>query len=203
MSRPDKKSQYVDKIEAAGYKIDRNNVMHAWHVDPNGTSEFPEVRGQPRPQHMWLETGNKKSGYQHVISEQGTEYERSGMSRAQQPTRLPELMEASTTVGRHIGYNSKRYDRPVMAVYMQDEERVVRNSITVATNGYVVGMNPLSKDKVRRRDEDPREVSERTMENLYHYPPPPMTPERRRTHGAQASQPSPTETTYKHPTNKW
>ncbi|KAI1165922.1 hypothetical protein F5B18DRAFT_649318 [Nemania serpens] len=201
MSRPQKKSQYIDTIEAAGHKIDKSRVMHAWPVHPNGTSEFPIVRGQARPQHMWLETGNETSGYQHISYKHSADYEGLGIPRAQQPERLPELMEASTTAGRHIGYNSKTYDRPVMAVYMQDEERVVRNGISVATNGYIVGMNPSSKDKVQRRDGDPSEVSDRAMENLYYYPP--TNPERRSTYAAEASQPSPSQTTYKHPTDKW
>ncbi|KAI1197067.1 hypothetical protein F5X97DRAFT_324807 [Nemania serpens] len=201
MSKHHKKSQYIDIIEAEGHKINRNDVMHVWPVHPNGTSEFPKVRGQARPQHMWLETGNERSGYHHVSNEHGSDYAGLGIPLTQQPERIPQLMEAFTTAGRHVGYSSKTYDRPVMAVYLQDEERVVRNGISVATNGYIVGMNPSSKDKVQRRDEDPREVSDRTMENLYHYPR--ASPGRRSTDAPQASQPSPSQTTYKHPTDKW
>lgn len=133
--------------------------------------------------------------------EHGKDYERQGFPPAKQAERLPQMMEAATTVGRHIGYVSKRKDRPVMATYMNDEQRIVRNGMTIGNNGFIVGMNPLRKERVRRKAGDPEEVSERTMEKLYYYPP--NVPDRRSTYDVQASEPSEAQPPLKHSTNKW
>ncbi|KAK8043435.1 hypothetical protein PG993_005865 [Apiospora rasikravindrae] len=166
-----KRDQYVNTIAANGHKISRDRVMHAWPVHPHGTSELPAPRGQTRPDHMWVEVGNKGAGFEHVKHEHERDYANKGIPPDRQRERLPQYMEASTTVGRHIGYATKKQTRPVMSTYFKEEQRVVRNGMTVADNGFIVGMNPLSKEKVRRRPGDPQEVSDRTMENLYYYPP--------------------------------
>jgi hypothetical protein len=64
-----------------------------------------------------------------------------------------------------------------MATYV--EGRVHKAALTVGNNGFVVGMNPVSRQKFRAKEGDPGEVSDRTMQNLYHYPP--NRPDRRRT----------------------
>lgn len=73
-----------------------------------------------------------------------------------------------------------------MATYMKDEGKVHRNALTISENGFVVGMQPISEKKVRRRLGEPKEVSDMTLENLYYYPP--NHPERRGTHEVQGAQ---------------
>ncbi|KAK8074556.1 hypothetical protein PG997_009219 [Apiospora hydei] len=196
-----KRNQYIDTIAAKGHKITKDQVIHAWPIHPHGTSEYPVPPGQTRPDHVWVEHGGEKSGLYHFTYKHGKDYKNIGVPPEKQEKRLPQYMEASTTVGRHIGYASKKEGRPVMSTYFKDEQRVVRNSVTVANNGYVVGMDPLAKETVRRRPGDPQEVSDRTMKNLYYYPP--NVPARRSTYAAQASQPHQSQAPYKHPTNKW
>ncbi|KAI1322969.1 hypothetical protein F5Y16DRAFT_22915 [Xylariaceae sp. FL0255] len=191
-----KQKQCVDKIEAAGHKISKEQVIHAWHVPKNGTSEMPK----PRAEHMWLETGGEKAGYTHVVKKHGNDFANQGLPPDQQSRRLPELMEASTTVGRHIGYTRKG-GRPVMAVYMEQDQQVRRTGITVGNNGFIVGMNPIDPARVKRSPNGPSEVSDRTMANLYHYPP--NTPERRNNHAQSRPAQVPMPQPHKHPTFRW
>lgn len=71
-----------------------------------------------------------------------------------------------------------------MATYMKSQDgaggQIYREALTVADNGFVVGTQPISSHKVKRRPGEPKEVSDRTLENLYYYPP--NCPERRSTH---------------------
>ncbi|KAK8008128.1 hypothetical protein PG991_010679 [Apiospora marii] len=158
-----KRDQYINTIASNGHKISRDEVVHVWPVHPHGTSELPSQPNKTRPRHMWVEKGNEKSGFSHVTQKHGAEYADNGVPPDKQEERLPQFMEASTTVGRFIGWASKsaakKQDRPVMSTYFKDEKRVVQNGITVADNGYVVGMGPVGDKKIKRKPGDPREVS--------------------------------------------
>jgi hypothetical protein len=61
-----------------------------------------------------------------------------------------------------------------MATYVGG--KVHKGAVTVASNGYAVGMNPVTN--VKPKPGDPQ-VSNRTMRNLYYYPP--HLPDRRTT----------------------
>lgn len=92
---------------------------------------------------MWLEQGNATAGFRHMQTDKKVQdFERAGIPAAQQPQKLPVLVEAHTTVGRHVGFQGKRKDRPIMSTYV--DGRVQRSAVTVGANGYVVGMNPVS-----------------------------------------------------------
>lgn len=166
--------------------------MAAWDVPANGTSEYPNAGfrpGEKRPTRVWLETGEdngETAGYSHIRRRHAADLEAKGISLTEQPARVPLLAEAHTTVGRHVGYASGRRGpgRPVMATYMKDEGKIHQDGLNVGSNGYVVSLNPV--DNPHRRPGEPKPVSDRTMKNLYFYPP--NQPERRSTHEAQGSQ---------------
>lgn len=130
------------KIQADGRKISPEKVVRAWTVPANGTSEFPALatRGV-RPENMWMEEGDPDGGgLQHVISEHEDDFANQNIPAGErQQLRLPELAEAATTVGRHIGWASgkRNQGRPVMATFMTEEGRVYKNSMTVGNNGYL------------------------------------------------------------------
>jgi hypothetical protein len=46
---------------------------------------------------------------------------------------------------------------------------VQKGAVTIASNGYTVGMNPVTNGKPKLGDS--QQVSDRTMTNLYYYPP--------------------------------
>ena len=115
-----------------------------------------------------METGSDRAGLGHLQQPcRVRDFANTGIPVSEQREKLPVLAEAHTTVGRHIGYSGK--DSPVMATYV--DGRVHKTAVTVGNNGFVVGMNPVSRDKYKPRKGDPGEVADRTMQNLYHYPP--------------------------------
>ncbi|KAK2771347.1 hypothetical protein CKAH01_14344 [Colletotrichum kahawae] len=75
------------------------------------------------------------------------------------------MCEAMTTAGPHIGYQSE--DHPVVATYT--DGRVMKVSLKIGNNGFVVGMTPsglkLAPSACARG-----EVSDRTMGKLHSYP---------------------------------
>lgn len=140
---------------------------------------------------MWLEMGNKDegSGFSHVVQRHQNHYKDKNIPAAQQTAHLPILAEASTQVGRHVGWVGAKRDRgrPVMATYyMTDDGKTYRNAMTIGDNGYVFSAQPISQNRIRRHPGEPGEVSDKTMENLYYYPP--NHPERRSTHEVEGSQ---------------
>lgn len=184
----------AEKIESKGTKINKGEVLHAWRVPPYGTTEFPAVAtGGTRPEHMWLEEGNTKGGFQHIQIKHQQDYVNKGIPVGQQREKVPILAEASTTVGRHIGWATAKREkgRPVMAMYMKAGDQgaqagqIFREAITVGANGFVVGTQPISPQKVKRKPGEPKEISDKTLQNLYFYPP--NNPERRSTNDAKGS----------------
>lgn len=179
-------AKIVGKIKSNGVKISEENVLRAWEVPPNGTSEFPPAATSgTRPQQMWIEKGNERSGLQHIQKRHQQDYVNKGIPIDQQPKKIPELAEASTKVGRHIGWGSTKRDqgRPVMATCVKDMKNgtstVYREAVTVANNGFVVGTQPIRAKHIKRQPGEPKDVSDRTIENLYFYPP--NVPDRRST----------------------
>ncbi|WQF78573.1 hypothetical protein CDEST_03587 [Colletotrichum destructivum] len=174
----------IRNIQTDGHKITADKTVRAWRVPM--TSEFPTPpKATRRPPNMWLEEGNQKSGLQHMTGEQAKirTFEGVGIPAASQREKIPILAEAATTAGRHITTQGRRNDRPIMSTYV--DGRVMKTAITVAENGYVVGVNPVTK-RFKVRPGDPGEVSDRTMENLYSYPL--NCPDRRRTDEAKKGQ---------------
>ena len=166
----------IQAIKASGKKITPSQTVRAWKVP--ATSEVPMPQG--RPEHMWVETGNSRAGLEHIQCDKAKigAFNGAGIPPSQQWQKLPVLAEAHTIVGRHVGYqtNKKQGQRPVFATYI--EGKVQKMAVTVANNGFIVGMNPRTEE-FKRTANEPGEVSERTMKNLYHYPP--NRPERRAT----------------------
>lgn len=178
----------MGQIQAAGRKISPEKVITAWEVPTNGTSEIPPESMGPngvRPTLMWLEEGNKKSGLKHVFVKHTKSYRNAGLPTDQLAERVPILAEASTQVGRHEGWMGPQREggRPVMATFMKDEGKVSRNAVQISENGFMVSIQPISVEKTHRVAGDPVRVSDRTLEDLYFYPP--NHPERRSTHRDQ------------------
>jgi hypothetical protein len=56
-----------------------------------------------------------------------------------------------------------------MATYIDGQ--VHKSTTMVGYNGFVVGINPVLRDKFKVKGGDSWEASDRTMENVYRYPP--------------------------------
>ncbi|OHF00473.1 hypothetical protein CORC01_04223 [Colletotrichum orchidophilum] len=153
------------------------------------TSEFPTPpKANGRLENMWIEEGTggtRGAGLQHMTTDEKKKrsWEGVGIPRESQREKIPIMFEAATTAGRHITTQGRTDDRRIMSTYV--EGRVMKTAVTVGSNGYVVGANPVTTNFMVRPG-DPGEVSDRTMENLYNYPL--NCPDRRQTDEAKKGQ---------------
>ncbi|KAL2269673.1 hypothetical protein VTJ83DRAFT_1857 [Remersonia thermophila] len=168
----------IRRIQESGAKITPGETVRAWPVPRYGTSEYPPPPGGERPTEMWIEKGNSRAGLEHMMSEsKQKEWEKKGIPRDQQAQRLPEMVEAWTTVGRHVSNQGQGTGRPIMSVAMREYNEIYKGAATMGGNGFGVGANSVSTSHINpapatdKRAAIPGDVSDRTMWNLYVYPP--------------------------------
>ena len=145
------------------HKITVEEVLHIWKLEK--TRKTPTVE----PEIIWIEIGQernerkKPSGYIHFLKHKD-EFGQLGI----QPDQFLELVEAATKVGLYIGQqkSKKKKARPIFGLRFYSTPLFV--AITVATNGYVVGMNPSNT----KRSTMELDLSD---ESLPSWPPEPST----------------------------
>lgn len=93
----------------------------------------------------FLETGNDKAGLTH-IERHAPEFESLGISK----DRIPDFVMAAVTEGSVVGYQGKGHGRPIMEFRYNDA--VYRLAVTVGSNGFVVGANPVNSRPVTMED---------------------------------------------------
>lgn len=85
---------------------------------------------------VWLETGTKKAGLNHIIEEHGSQFHGKGISNDEIPNYIMEAIHQ----GNIVGYQGKKNPRSIYEfVYEGKKQRV---AITVGPNGFIVGANP-------------------------------------------------------------
>lgn len=87
---------------------------------------------------VWLETGNKRAGLNHIIEEHGSQFYGKGISNNEIPNYIMEAVHQ----GNIVGYQGKKNPRTIYEfVYEGKKQRV---AITIGPNGFIVGANPKS-----------------------------------------------------------
>ncbi|MGT2743034.1 pre-toxin TG domain-containing protein [Streptococcus plurextorum] len=87
---------------------------------------------------MWLEKGNNKAGYEHILVEHGEQFVKQGVSNEM----LPDYLMDALTNGKVIGYQGRGTGRPIYEFIYNGQTR--RVAITAGNNGFIVGANPVS-----------------------------------------------------------
>ncbi|HEL1761153.1 TPA: type IV secretion protein Rhs [Streptococcus suis] len=87
---------------------------------------------------MWLEKGNNKAGYKHILVEHGEQFVKQGVSNEM----LPDYLMDALTNGKVIGYQGRGTGRPIYEFIYNGQTR--RVAITAGNNGFIVGANPVS-----------------------------------------------------------
>ncbi len=111
-------------------------------VQQQGEKISPEkvvlITRDPSGKIVWLETGNEKSGLQHIICEHGSEFHGKGIKDAD----IPDYVLEAVYQGHVVGTQGKRNPRTIYEfTYNSEKQRI---AIQVSTNGYIVGANPKS-----------------------------------------------------------
>ena len=85
-----------------------------------------------------METGDAKSGLQHIIDEHGHEFNGKGISNDDIPNYVLEAVHQ----GNIVGTQGKRNPRTIYEfIYNGERQRI---AVQVSNNGYIVGANPKS-----------------------------------------------------------
>jgi hypothetical protein len=115
----------IDTLVANGVKITPANVV-ATGKTPSG-------------QFVFLETGNSTSGLQHIIQRHAGEFANIGVSESE----IPSVVMQAIREGNIVGYQGVGTGRPIYQITINGQPQKI--SITVGSNGYVVGANPAGK----------------------------------------------------------
>lgn len=108
-------------------------------VQRNGEKISPEkvvlITRDPYGKIIWLETGNEKSGLQHIIQNHGSEFNEKGIKNDD----IPDYVLEAVYQGHIVGTQGKRNPRTIYEFkYYGVRHRI---AIQVSTNGYIVGAN--------------------------------------------------------------
>lgn len=114
-------SDLINELVSKGTKITPPDVVAATRM-PNGNIAF-------------LERGNSKSGLQHIVERHGAEFAQAGIPEG----KIPDFLTQALKNGKVVGQQSRRGRRPIYKVSY--EGRTLHVSITVGSNGYIVGAN--------------------------------------------------------------
>jgi hypothetical protein len=90
----------------------------------------------PNGKIVFLETGNLRSGLQHILTNHTPEFADRGISEDQ----IPDAVMTAVINGSIMGYQG--VDRPIYEVTFNGRTQLI--AVTVGSNGYIVGANPGS-----------------------------------------------------------
>ena len=114
----------IAEVKASGKKISPEKVLLITK-DPDGKI-------------VWMETGNEKSGFMHIVMAHGMEFSKKGIGFSD----IPNYVLEAVYQGNIVGVQGKRNPRDVYEfVYNGTKQRI---AIQVSDNGYIVGANPKS-----------------------------------------------------------
>ncbi|NVJ60931.1 MAG: RHS repeat protein, partial [Gammaproteobacteria bacterium] len=135
-----------------------SSTLHARHVDElallnrqklldelsqKGIKHSPEnivdIRKTQDGKIVFLETGNKQAGLEHILVRHEQDFANVGIHADQ----IPEAVMTAVTQGKVIGYQGKNQGRTIYETLFNDTRHQI--SVTVSDNGFIVGANPQSR----------------------------------------------------------
>jgi hypothetical protein len=126
-----KKMALISKLKAANIKYDTDTLI--------------EINEDRLGNVIFLERGNDKAGYKHLLTHLN-EFKQKSVT----PAIMPKLIMNTLVEGEVVGYQGKGKGRAIYRSTFfatQNDARFMDIAITVGSNGFVVGANPASKFK--------------------------------------------------------
>lgn len=114
----------IDEVILNGEKISPGKVLLITR-DPSGKI-------------IWLEKGNSRSGFEHIIREHGHELNGKGISNED----IPNYILEAVYQGHQIGRQGRRNPRTIYEFVYKGKQHKI--AVQVSTNGYIVSANPRS-----------------------------------------------------------
>lgn len=87
-----------------------------------------------------METGNSSAGLEHITGRHADDFRNIDVSSDQ----IPDLVISALTRGEVVGYQGSGNGRTIYEVNYGGKP--VRVAITVGSNGFIVGANPVSRE---------------------------------------------------------
>ena len=98
----------------------------------------------------WLEEGNDSVGLKHIKQEHSKELNNKGIK----DNLIPELLKEAITHGKIIGYQKTKHKFPREVYEVEFMGKMIRISISISGNGFIIGANLINKEKeIIRKDE--------------------------------------------------
>lgn len=104
--------------------------------------EILQIARRPDGRVVFLETGNERSGWQHIRDDHTSDFRDRGIPEE----RIQDAVMAAVTRGRTLG--TQGVSRTIFEVEFNGDIQYI--SVSVSSNGYIVGANPTRRDLVRR-----------------------------------------------------
>ncbi|WP_207548499.1 RHS repeat-associated core domain-containing protein, partial [Methylobacterium indicum] len=116
---------HIDELKRKGVKFTPESVL-ATGRDRNGNVVF-------------LESGNIKSGLNHIIQKHGSDFASIGVPEGE----IKDVVMRAVTEGNIIGYQGAGTGRPIFELPLNGYRQ--RIAVTIGDNGYIVGANPRGR----------------------------------------------------------
>ncbi len=117
----------IEEVVASGEKISPEKVVM--------------ITRDPKGKIVWLETGNAKSGLEHIIKKHGHEFNGRGIANKD----IPDYVLEAVYQGNVVGTQGKRDPRTIYEfVYYGQKQRI---AVQVGSNGYIVSANLKSLEE--------------------------------------------------------
>ena len=91
----------------------------------------------------WLEEGTDSAGLEHIIKEHSQEFQSKGIDIEL----IPVLLREAILYGKIIGYQKTKNKTPREVYELEFNGKTIRIAITISDNGFIIGANPISKNK--------------------------------------------------------
>jgi hypothetical protein len=129
------KRQLLKELEDKGIKHTPENILRIGRM-PDGKIVF-------------LETGNEKAGFKHIIDRHEKDFENQGIMKDDiSDVIMQALTQGQQDVDPSTGEPRYQNKRPIYKVNFGEQERFI--AITVSNNGFIVGANPTSNVKKKK-----------------------------------------------------
>jgi hypothetical protein len=89
---------------------------------------------------VFLETGDEKSGLQHILKDHALEFSEQGI----QPNQIPDVIMTAVTQGQKVGLQGKTHRTPRSIYRFSFNNQFKYIAIQISDNGYIVSANPKS-----------------------------------------------------------
>ena len=115
----------VDELVSSGEKVSPEKIV--------GITRIPSGKI------VWMESGNQKSGLQHILNEHEAQFNKQGVSTEKIPNYVIEAVKQGNIVGTQ---GSGANPRTVYEFIYEGTPRQV--AVQIGSNGYIVSANPKS-----------------------------------------------------------